>query len=322
MKANTHLNNDGIITNEQNAVINEYERTKPLSVYWELRTILYLGILLLTSGISILVYQNIDTIGHQAILALIAAVCFGCFYYGYKHRLPYSHTQTKHPSPFFDYIVLLACLLFGIFIGYIQFQYDVFGMHYGIAVLLPTAIFFICGYAFDHKGILSLGITGLAAWAGITVTPLDLLEKNNFSDTAIIFTSIALGLSIAIFSKYSDKKNIKEHFGFSYNSFAANILFIATLAALFDQPYKWISFLLLAASCYYYINYAIAQQSFLFLLLSIVYGYIGLTYCIFSVLAELSNDITVTIGSFYIMASCGGVIGFFINYKKILRIKK
>jgi hypothetical protein len=130
-----------------------------------------------------------------------------------------------------------------------------------------------------------------------------------------------LGLLILGFSKYCDNKNIKKHFGFSYNTFAANILFIATLAALFDQPFKWLSILFLTGICYYYIKYAIAQHSFLFLLLSVVYGYIGLSYCVFKILVSLNGDIAVTIVSFYIAASCGGVVAFFINYKKILQIK-
>ncbi len=321
MKENEQLNNEGIITLEQSAAIDEYEKNKLFSIHWELRTILYLGILLLTSGISILIYLNIDTIGHQAILAAIAAACTGCFYYGYKHRLPYSHEETKQASPFFDYIVLAGCLLLGTFIGYIQFQYSVFGLHYGIAVILPAVIFFFCAYAFDHKGILSLAVTGFAAWAGLTVTPMSLLKENDFESTSIIFTSIFVGLLIAVFAKYSDWKNIKKHFGFSYNNFAANILFIAVLAALFDQPFKMISFLFLAGICFYYIKYAIERQSFLFLLLSIVYGYIGLTYCVFSALSFGNNDI-ILLGFFYVAASCGGVIAFFINYKKILGIKK
>lgn len=314
------LNADNFISSEQMQAIDEYERDKPLSVHWELRTILYLGVLLLTSGIGILIYLNIDTIGHQAILAMIAAACVGCFYYGYKHRLPYSHEETKHPSPFFDYIVLLGSLLFGIFISYLQFQYTTFGSHYGIAVLFPTIVFLFCGYTFDHKGTLSLGITGLAAWAGLTITPLDLLENNDLSNTTIIYTGLMIGLLIAGFSKYSDNRNIKKHFGFSYNNFAVNILSVVTLAALFDQSFKLLSFLALAGICYYYIRYAIAEHSFLFLLLPMVYGYIGLTYCIFSLM--LSGETALLFGFMYVAASCAGLILFFINYKKILRIKK
>ena len=321
MKENSQLNNEGIITLKQVTAIDEYEKDKLFSVHWELRTILYLGIMLLTSGIGILIYLNIDTIGHQAILAVIAVACIGCFYYGYKHMLPYSNEETKHSSPFFDYIVLAGCLLLGIFIGYLQSVYSVFGLHYGIAVILPVIIFFFCSYAFDHKGILSLGITGLAAWAGLTITPMDMLKENDFESTSIIFTAIFVGVLIAVFSKYSELKNIKKHFGFSYNNFAANILFIAALAALFGQPFKIISFLFLAGTCFYYIKYAIAQTSFLFLLLSIVYGYIGLTYCIFSAI-PMRTDSLLLLGFFYVAASCGGIIAFFINYKKILGIKK
>lgn len=321
MDERSQLHSDGIVSHEQVAAIAEYETSKPLSIHWELRTILYLGILLFTSGISILIYLNIDTIGHQVILALIATVCAGSFYFGYKHRLPYSNESTKHASPFFDYIVLLGCLLFGTFIGYIQFQYSIFGLHYGIAVLLPTLLFFFCAYIFDHKGILSLGITGLAAWAGLTATPLDLIKENNFSDITIIYTAILLGLIIAASAYYFDQKSIKKHFGFSYNNFAANMLFIALLAALFSEPLKIFSFACIAVACFYYIRFAIQEQSFLFLLLSVTYGYIALSYSFFSAISGINGEGAVLIGSFYVFASGGGIIYFFINYKKILRLK-
>ncbi len=143
----------------------------------------------------------------------------------------------------------------------------------------------------------------------------------NWRETPRIYTGFLIGLLLAGFSKYSDKRNIKKHFGFSYNNFAANILFVVTLAALFGQPFKLLSFLALAGICYYYIRYALAEQSFLFLLLSVVYSYIGLTYCFFSYLLT-SGETSLFIGFFYVAASCVGIILFFINYKKILRIKK
>ena len=135
MKEGDQLLKDGMIDQLQLDTIDQYERSKPLSVHWELRTILYLGILLFTSGIGILVYLNIDTIGHQAILASILLACSACFYYAYKNRKSYSHEQVKFESPFFDYIVLLGCLLFGIFIAYFQYQYTLFGTHYGLSLI-------------------------------------------------------------------------------------------------------------------------------------------------------------------------------------------
>jgi hypothetical protein len=322
MKILEQLLSDNILTTEEVSSIKSFEENKPMSVHWELRSILYLGVLLLISGLGILVYMNLDTIGHQAIIAAIAIACGYCFYYGFKHKVPFTYLETKQISPVFDYVVLLGCLLLGVLLGYLQYQYSVFGMHYGLVTIIPTIIYFISAYIFDHKGILSLGITGLAAWAGISASPLQLMSENNFNELSIILSGIAVGLLLAGFSKYIEMKGIKEHFSFTYNNFAINILFVATLAALFNERWKVISFLFLAGICFYYIRYAIEKKSFLFLLFSILYGYIGLTYSFFSILINMADDFSIILGMFFILASCAGVILFFIYYKRILKIKK
>lgn len=323
MNVTDQLINDGILDQDQAQRINDSERDKPMSVHWELKTILYLGILLFMSGLGILVYLNIDTIGHTAIIAAISLGCAACFYYGFKHRKPYSNSEVKYDSPLFDYVVLLGCLLFGVLIGYMQYQYTVFGTHYGIATLFPALVFLGAAYVFDHKGILSLGITGFAAWAGISVTPMHLLENNDFSSTDIIWTAIVVGGILAGFSKVADLKDVKKHFGFTYNNFAANILFISLLAGLFEDGYmSFVYFLLISVLVFYYIRYAIAEKSFLFLLLSVIYGYIALTYTFFSLLIEIGNELSFMLGLFYIIASCAAIVLFFIYYKRILGIKK
>src|SRR4051812_39862484 len=77
------------------------------SLHWELRIILYLGILLLTGGLGILVYKNIDSIGHQFVLLFIGLVSVACFYYGFKRKFPFSTERVKAPNPYFDYVLLL-----------------------------------------------------------------------------------------------------------------------------------------------------------------------------------------------------------------------
>jgi hypothetical protein len=278
------------------------------------------------TGLGILVYLNIDTIGHTVIIGTIAAGSIACFYYGLKKRKPYSHEEIKHESPLYDYVVLLGCLLFGVFIAYLQFQYSVFGLHYGLATILPAILYLVTAYLFDHKGILSLGITGFAAWAGVSITPMHLFENNDFSSMQIIFASIAVGLALAGFSKWSDVRGIKKHFGFTYNNFGSNIMFIACLAYLFNDnmPIRFIAFPLIAGLTYYYIRYAIAEKSFLFLLLAVLYGYIALTYMFFIMLFQFDNkyELAFMLGMFYIIASCAGIVLFFIYYKRILGIKK
>src|SRR5687768_651143 len=85
-----------IISAEQASLIADYEEKKPFSIHWELRSILYLGIVLFGSGIGVIIYENIDTIGHQVIMALIATLTAWCFFYTYKHALPYSNLEVKN----------------------------------------------------------------------------------------------------------------------------------------------------------------------------------------------------------------------------------
>lgn len=323
MNAAKQLHADDVVSDDGLQKIEAYESGKLFSVHWELRTILYLGILLFTAGIGILIYKNIDTIGHQAVLAIIALLCGGCFYYAFKNKQPYSNVEVKNTSPFFDYIALLACLLLGIFVGYIQFQYSLFGHRYGLATLIPSAVFLSCAYVFDHKGLLALGITGIAGTIGLSIAPMQLLNGYNLSATHIVFTALVFGATLIIWSKVSEQKEIKTHFSFTYHNFGINILFASCLTLLFNQPMKVLSFLLLVGLCIYFVRYAIQQQSFWFLLLAIVYSYIGLTYSIFSILFDDNGGEGVFIlGMFYLFASCIGVILFFINYKKILGLKK
>ncbi|MDF2449887.1 MAG: hypothetical protein K0R26_2391 [Bacteroidota bacterium] len=316
----TKIFEDGHIDTGQYERIRESESNRLFSIHWELRTILYLGVLLLSSGFGYLIYLNIDTIGHQAILLGIAAVAALCFYYVWNHKLPYQNQLIIHASPFFDYIILLGSLLFALFIGYFQYQYEPFGSHYGFLVLIPTLLFFYCAYRFDHKGILSMAITGLAGSLGLSTSPRQILEDNDFSDLSVVFTALLLGLALAAWAWYSDRRSIKKHFNFTFQNFSVNLLSIAALSALFGQDLKVISLAVLLVICLYFIRFALQQRSYLFFLLPILYGYIGFTYFVFYLLSMTDmNEATFFVGLCYVIASAIGVILLFLNLKKIIK---
>src|SRR6187200_1203944 len=121
------LRQQEFITDADLEIIREKEKKKAFSLHWELKTLLYLGIVLLTTGLGILVYKNIDTIGHQVIVAMIAIGCIACFGYCLKKSPGFSRLKYPVTKIWPDYILLLGCLLLLIFIAYIQFQYNVFG---------------------------------------------------------------------------------------------------------------------------------------------------------------------------------------------------
>ena len=80
----------GLITENEFEKIKSAEAQKKVSVHWDLRTLLYLGILLLVTGLGIVVYKNIDTIGHDAIITFILVCCAACFFYCFKKAKGFS----------------------------------------------------------------------------------------------------------------------------------------------------------------------------------------------------------------------------------------
>ena len=314
------LHSQGIISDESFQQIKYKEENPTFSLHWELRTILYIGVLMFSTGLGILVYQNIDTIGHQAILAFIALACGGCFYYCFKQGKPFAPEKLTHDSPFFDYVLLLGTLLFLTFEGYIQYQYQVFGTYYNLAAILPAFLFAFLAYRFDHVGILSMAITGFAAWLGISITPLELFETFDFESYRLILTGEALGLALGSIGWYLTQKEIKPHFFFTYLNFATHLLFVTTLSGLFLAYgigmllwFLWLA-VLVAASFFH----AKKEKSFYFLLIAILYGYIGLTYGVFKLMDSISGDSIIYLGMWYFMASCGSIIYFLVNHKKIV----
>lgn len=308
----------GVISEQQAATIVSFEGGKAFSIHWELRSILYLGILIFTSGAGILIYENIDTIGHQVIIAAIACLTAGCFYYTYRHSLPYSHEEVHNPNKLVDYVLLLGCSTFLGLEGYVQYQYNLFGSRYGLAVILPTILFFICAYRFDHRGALSMAITGLASWLGLTIAPLSVLADNDFSDGKLLVPAIALGIVLTLVGWISEGRNIKKHFAFTYILMGGNLAAIAAQIGLFTHAPKILYFTIGIGLCYFFIRRARHAQSLLFLLMGTVYGYCIITYTLFN---SLGADAAFGLSIFYFLFSSVGVIYFLLNFKKFLGIK-
>lgn len=276
------LNKQGIVSAEQQQKLAEFEQKKPFSLHWELRSVLYIGILLLSSGLGLLIYDNFDQIGHGALLAAVAVGCGICFFFAWRHRPDWTFDQTKSRSTFGDYALLLACLLFLTLEGYAQYAYHIFGERYGLVTLLPALLFLPLAYRFDHRGVLGMALTALISWVGVTVRPLELYLKTNFFDQTTVFSAIILALVLMAGALMLGQRRIKPHFTETHLTFAGNLLMIALLGGLFNFEELRLWFALgLAGACVLLDQYTRRRKSFLFLLMSVVYGYIGATYLVF-----------------------------------------
>jgi hypothetical protein len=316
----TKLSHDNLI-NEQELRKIELQKDKPLSVYWELRILLYLGIVLVTTAIGILIYKNIDTISHEVLLIFIASLCIISFGYCLKNSKGYTNKKIEFPNIWFDYILLLGCLLMLTFIGYIQFQYNVFGNRWGLAAFIPMVILFVSAYYFDHLGVLSMAITNLATWIGISITPLKILKENDFNDTHIIYAGLVLGVILVSISLIIQYKNIKAHFAFTYKNFGAHILFISLVALItyFENTYLPCLVLLAGVSFLFFKN-ALKENSFYFLVITLLYAYIGVSYVVIRLLSMSGFDMgPIYLIIIYFIISGIVLIRVFIHYNKILK---
>ena len=161
-----------LISNESLDKVNSYYDAKPFSLHTHLQLFLYLGVTLLAGGLGVLIYKNIASIGHIALVIVIGLLCASCFVYCYLKKTPFTWQKTESLNVWFDYILLLGSLLLVTFIGYLQFQFKLFGEHWGLATFVPCVLLFFAAYYFDHLGLLSMAIVLLGSWAGIAVAPL------------------------------------------------------------------------------------------------------------------------------------------------------
>ena len=325
MKTQTLLQNlqqKGLISPEQSTIILEYENNKSFSLHYELRTLLYLGITLLTGGLGVLIYQNLDTIGHGVIVALITTITLACFTFAFWKRESFTWLEVKNPHHFSDFVLLSGCASFLILEGYLQFQYDLFGLKYGLVTFIPAILFFFCAYFFDHRGVLSMAITAFASWVGVSIAPFSVLKRNDFSEPNFLLTAIILGLVLSTLGLISEYKNLKKHFSFTYLLLGSNLTLIAAVIGMFSYA-NWFMYALITLTlCVGLFLYARKTQSYIFLLMGVIYVYVALTYLLFKVTGAFNEDFMYMFTMYYFLLSGVGVIVFLMKIKKILGISE
>ena len=315
----------GLLTPVQAAAIATHERERPFSIHYELRALLYFGITLLTGGLGVLVYQNIEHIGHGVVVGFTALLLLACFAYVARHRRPFTWGEAPRAGLLPDYILLLGCLLFLILEGYLQYQYQFFGTRYGLVTVLPAIFFVWLAYAFDHRGVLAMGLTALGSWVGVSVAPLSAFTDNQFFHSGLGEAAIGLGLVLMAVGLISEVRFLKRHFAFTYLSLGGNVALLAATAALLDGGTARLSPLVLAplvlVICAFLVWHARRTHSYLFLLMGALYGYIVVTYLFYQLFKDgSSNSIFELMVTLYFPFSAAGAILLFVNIKKILRI--
>jgi hypothetical protein len=307
-----------LITEGQHSFLTSVYSKQIVSVHHELRFLLYIGVLLLTGGLGVLIYKNIGELGHVISIILLSLLTVVCFAFAFMKAVPFSKQKTQVSILYYDYVVLMGCLLFISVIGYIQYQYGWFNENMELTTLITAVVFLVTAYRFDHLGVLSLGITALASFFGLTVSPQKWYSSNFFDDSNLHITAMVFGAALATVAIVLERYDLKKHFTFTYINFSSLLYLTGAVASIFINAESYeLYLLLLLAGCAWAVYYANKSKSFLFLLYAFVFGYIGITYFISDYL--LDNSDYLFFWYYYLVISCGGFIFFIIRFKNYFK---
>ena len=164
------LRSGDVLSGAQAAFFNRVARRHLVSVRFEIRVLLYVGVFLLTSGVGLLVVKHHRTIGPWAIAGSIGLAAAACLFWVVRKAPPFSWDEVQSPSVAFDYVLLLGLLLVGSDLAYVEAQFTLLGPSWTHHLLVVGAVYLLAAYRWDSRTVLGLALTTLAAWRGVSVS--------------------------------------------------------------------------------------------------------------------------------------------------------
>jgi hypothetical protein len=137
--------------------------------------------------------------------------------------------------------------------------------------LLATAgLFFFLAYRFDNRFVLSLALSSLAGWFGLTISHWPSHQDAEYRQYAILY-SLVVGVAGALLQHFG----LKRHLFGTYLNIAANVLFWALLSGVFQREGYLVWLLALLGACGASLVWGLARRQFSFVAYAAIYGYVG-----------------------------------------------
>ena len=302
-----------LISEKQHDFLEAIRTNKIISVYYELRLILYLGIMMFTGGVGYFAWQNMGEIGHLLAMFLIASSIVVGFYFIQKFAKPYSNQSVNVNLVYFDYLLILVSLLIISLFAYIQVYFGLIELLINWSSFTSAAILIVMAYRYDNKALLSMGITAVAAAVGISITPVDWTKGDWLVTSDLYTTAILLGIILLAVGQLTFQKGIKKHFQFTYQNFGLLLFYIGCIAAIFNRDSELFYAVLVLLSAGVLSYYTWIKKAFLFFLYSSIAGYIAITFLLFRMISSIDGDYIIFM--YYIPFSCIAYIVFLIQKK-------
>jgi len=236
------LRANGTLSDAQAAELLPRARGELVSIHRELRTTLYVGVLLATGGVGLFLKENHERLGPAVVTALIGLAAAICFFYAYRRFPRFSWNAVSSPSLIgADYVLLLGVLLLGADLAYIETQFRWLGANWPQHLLLVSLLYLLAAYRFDSRTVLSLALSTFAAWRGVSATlPFSSAGHGTGAGAAIRANALGCGVFFVAVGILSVRLRRKAHFEGVWTTLGMLLLFGGLLSGVFQPGTSWL----------------------------------------------------------------------------------
>jgi len=280
------LSSEGVLSSDQAALFSRVARRDLVSVRLEIRALLYVGVLLLTSGVGIFIVEHHRDIGRWAIAASIAMAAAACFLWVIRSAPPFTWSEVESPRVAFDYILLLGLLLFASDLAYVEAQFTVLGPRWVHHLLVVGIVYLLAAYRWDSRIVLGLALSTLTAWRGVSVSLLaGSLERSDAGDLRA--NAVLLGVLYVLAAFLAVRLDRKAHFEEIFGN-AGLLLLLGGLASGVVASELgwglWLMALLVVAGAVMWFSFWLGRP--VYFAQGVLAAYVGLVRLVFAPFAE------------------------------------
>lgn len=262
----------GAISPEQHAQLAGLVRGEPFSLFLELNVLLYAGVVAFVAGLGWTVTTWSRQLGDILVLTILSAILAACFWYCFSRAREWSRAETLSPTPIFDYVLYLGSLTWSVELAYIEDRFHVLTGQWDLYLAATAALFFFLAYRFDNRFVLSLALSSLAGWFGLTISHWPSHQDATYRQYALLYC-LLVGCGGALLHR----RGLKAHFLGTYLNIVANVLFWTLLSGVFEAKDYGAWFLALLLACGASLAWGLTRRQFVFVAYAAVYGYVGVS---------------------------------------------
>ena len=209
----TRLSREGALAPDQARLFGRVARGELVSLSVAIHTLVYLGVVAVTTGVGLLFRNEIANLGPLTIALAVGIAAALCLAFVARRSPAYSPGEVGSPHFAFDSVLVLGALLAAGDLAFIESRFSPLGAQWPFHLLLVSLFYLALAFRFNSRTMFALSLTSFAAWRGVASTSVERAVFGFFNDTeAVRLNALACGIAFVILGREMGRRRIKAHF--------------------------------------------------------------------------------------------------------------